>query len=171
MIWKRAMRWAVNSAAMLGLATGCMFDAGRTNHEQTSLVSYLYPGDSAKAMTPTIPTLTLPLKVGLAWVPGNNSKERYFEDSTLPEEFLQSTLAQVRRHAVMLALLGPVALMVGVRWWLQFRLDRLPDSLPPALSQAGDPAGLLRTVAQATLMIGMSVWNSKWRARSRRVSR
>lgn len=70
-------------------------------------------------------------------------------------------LAQMRRHAVMLALLGPVALMVGVRWWLQFRLDRLPDSLPPALSLAGDPAGLLRTVALVVLgcaAFGLLAW-------------
>ena len=42
-------------------------------------------------------------------------------------------------HAVMLALLGPVALMVGVRWWLQFRLDRLPESLPPGAQSGGRP--------------------------------
>lgn len=112
MIWKRVMRWAVNSAAMLGLATGCVFmDSGRRNHEQTSLVNYLYPGDSAKAMTPTIPTLTLPLKVGLAWVPGDSSKERPYGESTLPEEFLQSTLAQVRRQFTNLAFVSEVVMI------------------------------------------------------------
>lgn len=70
-------------------------------------------------------------------------------------------LAQLRRHAVLLAVLGPVALMVGVRWWLQFRLDRLAVSLPPELSLAGDPAGLLRTVALVVLgcaAFGLLAW-------------
>lgn len=70
-------------------------------------------------------------------------------------------LAQLRRHAVMLALLGPVALMVGVRWWLQFRLERLSLSLPPELAAAGDPAGLLRTVALVVLgcaAFGLLAW-------------
>ncbi len=112
MDWKRAMRWVVASAVLLGLATGCVFmDSSRRNHEQTSLVNYLYPGDSAKAMTPTIPTLTLPLKVGLAWVPGDSRKERPYGESTLPEEFLQSTLAEVRRQFTNLAFVSEVVMI------------------------------------------------------------
>ena len=102
------MGWVAGSATLLGLATGCMFDAGRRHHEQTSLVNYLYPGDSARAMTPTIPTLTLPLKVGLAWVPGASNKESSYGDSTLPEEFLQSTLAEVRRQFTNLTFVSEV---------------------------------------------------------------
>ena len=43
--------------------------SGRTTHHRTSVVNYLYPEGRAAADTPTVPTLRLPIKVGVAFVP------------------------------------------------------------------------------------------------------
>lgn len=42
--------------------------------------------------------------------------------------------------------LGPAACVVGTRWWLQFRLERMGVVPPPGLSPAGDPESLIRTL-------------------------
>ena len=64
---------AVVCAALALLTIGCrVFDSGgetRRRHN-SSLVDFLYPrGDHGRSTSPGTPTLTLPLKVGLAWVP------------------------------------------------------------------------------------------------------
>ena len=64
---------AVVCAALALLTIGCrVFDSGgetRRRHN-SSLVDFLYPrGDHSRPTSPGTPTLTLPLKVGLAWVP------------------------------------------------------------------------------------------------------
>lgn len=55
--------------------------------------------------------------------------------------------ATARRHGLLLAVLAPVALMVVVRWGLQWRMDRLGVALPPLLSLASDPDSVLLTAA------------------------
>lgn len=56
-----------------GLATGCGLWNGltssRRSHQASSVVEYLYPDKAEPVDTPTVPTLSLPLKVGIAFVP------------------------------------------------------------------------------------------------------
>ena len=57
------------SLSCLALVTGCLFRGDRTQRNASSLVNYLYPRGMRVADAPAIPTLTLPLRVGVAWVP------------------------------------------------------------------------------------------------------
>ncbi|MBU0483750.1 MAG: rhombotarget lipoprotein [Proteobacteria bacterium] len=51
---------------LLFIVTGCAFS---TKHYSSSVVQYLYPKKEGVIETPTIPNLTLPLRVGVAFVP------------------------------------------------------------------------------------------------------
>jgi len=54
---------------------GCaMF--GNTNHRASNVMQYLYPKDSQHTDTPTVPVLSLPLKVGIAFVPEEQSRSQ-----------------------------------------------------------------------------------------------
>lgn len=58
--------------AAVGLfAAGChVFDGSTRNRRNSSLVDFLYPrGNHDQPTKPSVPTLSLPLKVGIAWVP------------------------------------------------------------------------------------------------------
>jgi rhombotail lipoprotein len=56
------------------LLSGCvMFGGGTTHRHASSVMGYLYPGDTEHLDTPTIPVLSLPLKVGIAFVPEENT--------------------------------------------------------------------------------------------------
>ena len=50
------------------LLTGC---AGQQMRTKSSVVDYLYPKEKAANIQPSIPRLTLPAKVGIAFVPGS----------------------------------------------------------------------------------------------------
>ncbi|NKB80994.1 MAG: rhombotarget lipoprotein [Nitrospirales bacterium] len=50
----------------VSLLIGC---AGSTTHRATSVVDYLYPNQSDRIEKPSIPTLSLPMNVGIAFVP------------------------------------------------------------------------------------------------------
>lgn len=50
---------------------GCGFKS--VDHRSSSIVQYLYPDDPSRAITPSIPKLSLPLIVGIAFVPENAS--------------------------------------------------------------------------------------------------
>ena len=56
-----------------GLATGCAqldgLMSSRRSHQASSVVQYLYPDKAEPVETPTIPVLSLPLTVGIAFVP------------------------------------------------------------------------------------------------------
>ena len=60
----------ITMCALVGMAVtifgGC---ATRANHRSSSVVNYLYPDGRAVADTPQVPRLTLPIKVGVAFVP------------------------------------------------------------------------------------------------------
>jgi rhombotail lipoprotein len=58
------------SAASLALVlTGCVSLWDRHQHQANSVVQFLYPDKSEPFVQPTIPTLRLPLRVGIAFVP------------------------------------------------------------------------------------------------------
>lgn len=63
--------------AML-LAGGCaaMFNGARQTHRASSVVSYLYPGQTDPLPPTSIPTLRLPLRVGIAFVPAEGATGR-----------------------------------------------------------------------------------------------
>ena len=48
-------------------------------------MSYLYPNQSQPLDTPGVPVLTLPLKVGVAFVPEDNERNRFVETGPLSE--------------------------------------------------------------------------------------
>ncbi len=58
------------SVLVVSLFGGCA--TGTTKHA-TSVVDYLFPNTKDPVVTPGIPVLTLPLRVGIAFVPGGNS--------------------------------------------------------------------------------------------------
>ena len=72
------------------VATGCAtwFDQGR-QAQRASVVDYLYPKDEPPALAPSVPELQLPLRVGIAFVPG----ERYAD---LPEAERERLLRRVK---------------------------------------------------------------------------
>ena len=55
----------------------------RTRHHSSNLYAYLYSGQREHLDTPGIPTLSLPLRVGVAFVPtDNSSRQNYLSYST-----------------------------------------------------------------------------------------
>ncbi|MDI1248590.1 MAG: rhombotarget lipoprotein [Lacunisphaera sp.] len=57
-------------AGLLALAfTGCMSLHNRRHHEASSVVQFLYPDKDQPFIQPQIPTLRLPLRVGVAFIP------------------------------------------------------------------------------------------------------
>lgn len=71
--------------------SGCAtwFDKGGQIH-RGSVVDYLYPKGEQPTLTPTVPELRLPLRVGIAFVPGNNTL------GELPETERELLLRRVR---------------------------------------------------------------------------
>ena len=67
--WKESRFGRVVAVALLSLVIAA---CATTMHNATSVVDYLYP-DSNKVETPSVPVLTLPLRVGIAFTPGDYS--------------------------------------------------------------------------------------------------
>lgn len=57
----------------IGLLYGC---AGQQSRAKSSVVDYLYPKTSNAAIQPSVPTLNIPIKVGIAFVPEQSPKTR-----------------------------------------------------------------------------------------------
>src|SRR5438034_8705765 len=70
--WKKSMLGRVVAMALLSLVIAA---CATTTRNATSVVDYLYP-DSNKAETPSVPVLTLPLRVAIAFTPGDSSVSR-----------------------------------------------------------------------------------------------
>jgi len=67
----------VPATLTLALLTGCVgFWGERSRHEASSIVQFLYPNKEAPFVQPTIPTLRLPLRVGVAFIPTGVSNGR-----------------------------------------------------------------------------------------------
>jgi rhombotail lipoprotein len=58
---------------------GCELLSGNRSHQSSSVVQYLYPAQSKHIDTPGIPTLSLPLRVGVAFVPEQSRGEQFSE--------------------------------------------------------------------------------------------
>lgn len=59
--------------AIATLAVGCAVFGQNSRHHASSVMQYLYPKDNEHVDVPAIPILSLPLKVGVAFVPENNA--------------------------------------------------------------------------------------------------
>jgi rhombotail lipoprotein len=72
------------AAAVALLAAGCdTIGGGQTEHHANSLYAYLYPNQNNHVDAPTIPVLSLPLRVGIAFVPPDDRHQpNYGGDST-----------------------------------------------------------------------------------------
>nr|WP_144079212.1 rhombotarget lipoprotein [Nitrospina sp. Nb-3] len=53
-----------------------MIGCATSSHQKSSVVQYLYPNEDSKIESPSIPTLSLPLRVGIAFVPGSSIEVR-----------------------------------------------------------------------------------------------
>lgn len=88
-------RVAASCAALVALIalSGCFHT--RSTRNATSVVDFLYP-DSRPEETPQIPVLTLPIRVGVAFVPGGH--RRHGTHSVLTEEQRIELLEKVADH-------------------------------------------------------------------------
>lgn len=62
------------AVATLVLAGCHTFNNVKSSHQSTSVVNYLYPNQANPVVQPAIPVLSLPLKVGVAFVPGDSGR-------------------------------------------------------------------------------------------------
>jgi rhombotail lipoprotein len=65
------------SAVGIVLLTGCVSFWSTSRHQSSSVVQFLFPGNNQPIVQPAIPTLRLPLRVGLAFVPPPASPGMY----------------------------------------------------------------------------------------------
>ncbi|HVE77556.1 MAG TPA: rhombotarget lipoprotein [Gemmatimonadaceae bacterium] len=84
----------ISLVATLALATGCA--SGGTTRHATSVVNYLYPEKSDVVESPGIPTLSLPLRVGIAFVPGQF--DRSTDAAAYPEADRLALMEEVAAH-------------------------------------------------------------------------
>jgi len=79
--------------AILITLSGCAGKQVRTN---SSVIDYLYPKESKVVIQPSVPTLHLPLKVGIAFVPENQRSKGLTENRKI--ELLEKIAAHFRGH-------------------------------------------------------------------------
>jgi rhombotail lipoprotein len=61
--------WMPVFALLTAALTGCVAFRNSRHHQASSVVQFLYPDKNEPFVEPTIPTLRLPLRVGIAFVP------------------------------------------------------------------------------------------------------
>jgi len=99
---KTKSKLALGAAAAIGLVVvGCDTIGTRTTeHHASSLYTYLYPDQKNHIDTPTIPVLSLPLRVGVAFVPSNDQRQRHYlgyttDDVTITESQKIALMKQI----------------------------------------------------------------------------
>ncbi len=100
----RCLALAVLAVMPLGLTTGCVgLWGGQNRHEASSVVQFLYPGKDKPFIQPRIPTLRLPLRVGVAFIPAGEPGNRrgYYQTATgfnaqQKTEFMRRVAAQFK---------------------------------------------------------------------------
>jgi rhombotail lipoprotein len=80
---------ATCAMALAACATG-------TSHRAASVVDYLYPSNGEVVVQPSIPTLTLPIKVGIAFVPTREDAAEL--GVVVPESDRQKLMNQIADH-------------------------------------------------------------------------
>ena len=90
----RPIRLALAGAVLAALAA-C---AGGPTHHATSAMSYLYPDRANHVETPTVPVLSLPMRVGIAFVPEEGNQCGPCEQHAFPETERAALMARVSDH-------------------------------------------------------------------------
>jgi rhombotail lipoprotein len=76
--------------------TGCVGMWGqRRHHESSSVVQFLYPTKDLPFIQPQIPTLRLPLRVGIAFLPDSSTGGRYAVQANFTEQHKTELLRKV----------------------------------------------------------------------------
>lgn len=95
----RALRLAASCAALGALIalSGCFY--ARTTRHATSVVDFLYPNARQPVETPQVPVLSLPVRIGVAFVPaGTGGRHPYRVASALTENRQVELLQRVADH-------------------------------------------------------------------------
>ena len=85
------------------LTTGCATFGVRSHHRATSVMKFLYPDGAERVEAPAIPVLSLPLKVGVAFVPSEHGKTdaaQHFpvSDLTVNDAQKMALMKEVSQH-------------------------------------------------------------------------
>ncbi|HYF56890.1 MAG TPA: rhombotarget lipoprotein [Salinarimonas sp.] len=83
----------VVGALALALPGCAMWSGGSRQHQSSSVVQFLYPDKDQPFIVPSIPTLRLPLRVGVAFVPPG--QHGYQSSSSFPEARKSELLRQI----------------------------------------------------------------------------
>ena len=76
--------------------SGCVGMWGqRRHHESSSVVQFLYPDKAMPFVQPEIPTLRLPLRVGIAFLPGSSAGGMYAVQANFTEQHKTELLRKV----------------------------------------------------------------------------
>ncbi len=83
-------------AALLAVGCHALDHSNTRKRHNSSLVDYLYPrGNHTQPTKPSVPTLTLPLKVGIAWVPeSTGSRDQHRRQDPVLTEARRKELAE-----------------------------------------------------------------------------
>lgn len=89
--WPRITAWMTRTAAGLAalLLAGCaafLPDGPRKSEQSSSVVDFLYPRQAEPLVSPGVPVLRLPLRVGVAFVPSAPGRGRGFSTGTFSEQ-------------------------------------------------------------------------------------
>jgi rhombotail lipoprotein len=76
--------------------TGCM--TVREEYRTTSVVQYLYPDKKEHVETPSVPELMLPLRVGIAFVPGEHNNFKQTLSETEKMALMKKIAAQFKQY-------------------------------------------------------------------------
>jgi len=86
------------AGALTIAAAGCAMGGRSQVHRSNNLFKFLYPHQSARIDTPGIPTLSLPLRVGVAFVPAESDKNDWSarrDEAAFSESHKQELLKRV----------------------------------------------------------------------------
>jgi rhombotail lipoprotein len=100
-------------ALALGL-TGCVGWTDSRNTHASSVMQYLYPTEPTRIEEPAIPELTLPLRVGVAFVPAGDGRQNNYGNSagqTFTEQQKADLLAKVAARFSGLPYVGKIEII------------------------------------------------------------
>ncbi len=79
----------------ISLLSGCV---ANTTHIKSSVIDYLYSNDSQERISPTPTKLTLPLKVGIAFIPNNISNNDTILTANKKNQLLENVAENFRHY-------------------------------------------------------------------------
>lgn len=90
----RSLAWLVSALCLTLLIGGCV--TSRQTRNMSSAVEFLYPTTKDPVITPGVPVLTLPIRVGIAFVPAGGYG--YRQDTALTENRRMELMKRVADH-------------------------------------------------------------------------